>query len=97
MQRRDPDGVETAAIAALVELKEKRVLDVGCGSGRLTSFAAKHASAVYAFDPNGDSVAKARASLSEEARKKVSFGVHDVDALDVPRRRFDVALCGWSL
>ena len=52
---------------------------------------------VATFDPDGDSVAQAETSLSEEARKKVRFAVHDAEALDVPRRRFDVALCGWSL
>jgi ubiquinone/menaquinone biosynthesis C-methylase UbiE len=97
MQRRDPDGVETSAIAALVQLDGQRVVDVGCGTGRLTTLAAASATAVYAFDPDADSVAKAQASLSEEARKRVRFAVHDAEALDVPRRRFDVALCGWSL
>jgi ubiquinone/menaquinone biosynthesis C-methylase UbiE len=97
MQRRDPDGVETSAIAALVQLAGKRVVDVGCGTGRLTTLAAASATAVYAFDPDADSVAKAQASLSEEARRRVRFAVHDAEALDVPRRRFDVALCGWSL
>jgi ubiquinone/menaquinone biosynthesis C-methylase UbiE len=97
MQRRDPEGAETSAIDALIELEGKRVIDVGCGSGRLTSLAATRASAVYAFDPDADSVAKAEASLSREARKKVRFAVHSAEALDVARRRFDVALCGWSL
>ena len=97
MQRRDPDGVETSAIAALVQLDGQRVVDVGCGTGRLTTLAAASATAVYAFDPDADSVAKAEASLSEEARRRVRFGVHDAEALDVPRRRFDVAVCGWSL
>jgi hypothetical protein len=31
MQRRDDEGVETAAIAALVPLDGKSVLEVGCG------------------------------------------------------------------
>ena len=31
MQRRDDEGVEAAAIAALVRLDGKRVLEVGCG------------------------------------------------------------------
>jgi precorrin-6B methylase 2 len=31
MQRRDDEGVEAAAIAALVPLDGKRVLEVGCG------------------------------------------------------------------
>jgi 2-polyprenyl-3-methyl-5-hydroxy-6-metoxy-1,4-benzoquinol methylase len=97
MQLRDRDGVEPAAIGALVELDRKRVLDVGCGAGRLTSFAAARAASVYAFDPDADSVAKARASLPETERRRVSFGVHAAEALDVPRRRFDLALCGWAL
>ena len=97
MQLRDPDGVETAAIADIVDLAGRRVLEVGCGSGRLTSLAARLAASVYAFDPNGDSVAKAAAALSDDERRRVRFEVHSVEALDVPRRRFDLALCGWSL
>lgn len=97
MYRRDPEGVELAAIRAVVELDRKRVLDVGCGAGRLTGFAAQHAACVYAFDPNAESVGQARASLSAELGRRVSFGVHSAEALDVRRRRFDTALCGWSL
>jgi hypothetical protein len=52
---------------------------------------------VYAFDPDPDNVAKARAALPEDLRARVRFGVHDAEALDVERRRFDLALCGWSL
>jgi 2-polyprenyl-3-methyl-5-hydroxy-6-metoxy-1,4-benzoquinol methylase len=32
---RDREGVETAAIGAAVDLDGKRVMDVGCGTGRL--------------------------------------------------------------
>jgi 2-polyprenyl-3-methyl-5-hydroxy-6-metoxy-1,4-benzoquinol methylase len=97
VQVRDADGVEAAAIAEVVDLAGKRVLEVGCGGGRLTSFAARFAASIYAFDPDGDSVAKAAAALSENERRRVRFEVHSAEALDVPRRRFDLALCGWSL
>jgi ubiquinone/menaquinone biosynthesis C-methylase UbiE len=43
MQRRDDDRVESEAIAALVPLEGKRVLEVGCGKGRLTALAAGRA------------------------------------------------------
>jgi ubiquinone/menaquinone biosynthesis C-methylase UbiE len=96
MQRRDEAGVEAAAIAAIVSLDGKR-LDVGCGEGRLTTFAAAHAASVYAFDTDPENVAAAHAALSDEQRRRVRFAVHDAEALDVPRARFDIALCGWSL
>ena len=95
--RRDREGVEPWAIAKVVDLDGKRVFDVGCGTGRLTRFAARHAAFVYAFDPSSDSVGEARAAVAAEDRERVRFAVHDAEALDVPRERFDLALCGWSL
>jgi 2-polyprenyl-3-methyl-5-hydroxy-6-metoxy-1,4-benzoquinol methylase len=97
VERRDEAEVEATAIAELVSLDGKRVLDVGCGEGRLTSFAAARAATVYAFDPDGKNVAAARRSLTSEQRRRVRFAVHDAEALNLPRERFDVALCGWSL
>jgi hypothetical protein len=52
----------------------------------LTRFSAEHAAEIYAFDPTASAYAPQR-----------SFAVHDGAALDVERRRFDLALCGWSL
>ena len=90
----DARGAEPERIEALVPLDGARVLDVGCGEGRLLGLAAAHAASVYAFDPNEERVEKARAVVDTE---RVRFGVHGAEALDVERKSFDVALCGWSL
>jgi ubiquinone/menaquinone biosynthesis C-methylase UbiE len=63
----------------------------------LTVIAAELAKSVYAFDPKEDSVNEARAALPAGLRGRVSFRVHGAEELDVARRRFDIALCGWSL
>jgi ubiquinone/menaquinone biosynthesis C-methylase UbiE len=97
MLRRDPEQVESRAISELVPMAGKRVLEVGCGTGRLTPMAAERAASVYAFDRDAERVEQARTSLPAGLRGRVSFRVHGVERLDVARRRFDVALCGWSL
>ena len=97
MQLRDPDSVEPRAIRELISLAGKHVLEVGCGTGRMTRMAAEDAASVFAFDPDGERVEQARASLPAGLRGKVSFRVHGVEQLDVERERFDLALCGWSL
>ena len=81
MQVRDAQGVEPAAIAEVADLEGARVLEVGCGDGRLTRFTAARAREVYAFDPDGDRVRTAEAALATELLKRVSFGVHDADAV----------------
>ena len=90
----DIHDAEPRRIEDLVPLNGARVLDVGCGEGRLTGFAAARAASVYAFDPNAERVEEARAAADAE---RVRFGVHGAEALDVDRETFDVALCGWSL
>ncbi len=36
-------------------------------------------------------------AVATHAAEVHSLAVHHADALDVERRRFDLALCGWSL
>jgi ubiquinone/menaquinone biosynthesis C-methylase UbiE len=94
---KDPRGAEARALAALGEFDGKRVLEIGCGDGRLTWLYAEQAAEVLGVDPDEESIGEARAALSDQLADRVDFRVADAQALDVPRQRFDIAFLSWSL
>ena len=90
----DPEGVHLAALNRLGDFRAKRVLEMGCGDGRLTAGIASDATSVLAFDPDADELAKARESISSE---KVSFEVASAESIEVEPHSFDIVLFSWSL
>lgn len=93
----DPDGVELETIRGLVDLRERRVLDVGCGYGRLSFACAEAGAQVFGFDPDDEAVEVARAETPRNLRGRVRFEAGDAAEIDLPRRKFDLALFSWSL
>jgi ubiquinone/menaquinone biosynthesis C-methylase UbiE len=93
----DPEGEEIAALRRLAPMDGLRVLELGCGDGRLTFRYAHTARSVLAVDPDEDSVAKARAAQQAERAENVAFAVAGAAEVDAPRRSFDLALFAWSL
>ena len=96
-QRIDPEGAETDALAQIAMLDGLRVLELGCGDGRLTFRYADAAESVLAVDPDPDQIAAARAALPLHLADRVSFAAVGAAEVDVPRRSFDLALFAWSL
>ena len=94
----DPDGAERAAVRELVEVAGLRVLDVGCGDGRLSFICADEgAASVYGLDPDEEGIAAARAETPLGLKSRVGFEVADAAEVELPRREFDLALFSWSL
>ena len=93
----DPDGTELETIRGLVDLNGLRVLDVGCGGGRLTFACAEAGAEVFGFDPDEDEIARARAETPRALRRRVRFEVGDAAEIDLPKRKFDLGLYSWSL
>jgi 2-polyprenyl-3-methyl-5-hydroxy-6-metoxy-1,4-benzoquinol methylase len=93
----DPDGVEAATIRELVDLAGLRVLDVGCGDGRLSFACAREGAEVFAFDPDEDVVEIARTETPRELRKRLRFEVAHAREIELPKGEFELALFSWSL
>ncbi len=81
----------------LVALRDRRVLELGCGNGRLTFQYASAARSVLAIDPNAERIEEARTTRPAELAKSVVFAVATADEVNAPRRSFDVALFSSSL
>jgi protein-L-isoaspartate O-methyltransferase len=95
--RIDPEGVETRALRELAPVEELRVLELGCGDGRLTFRYASDAASVLAVDPDAERIEKARAALKPELAGKITFMVAGAAEVDAPRESFDLALFSSSL
>jgi ubiquinone/menaquinone biosynthesis C-methylase UbiE len=93
----DPEGAHLAALRRLAGFRGLRVLELGCGDGRLTLPVAEEASFVLAFDPDAEAVERARRELPVELADRVEYRVASGTALEVEPCSFDLALFSWSL
>ncbi|HLE99886.1 MAG TPA: class I SAM-dependent methyltransferase [Gaiellaceae bacterium] len=95
--RFDPEGAEVGALRRLAPVDGLRVLELGCGDGRLTYRYARSTSSVLAVDPDEERIADASAALPHDLAGRVSFAVAGAAEVDAPRASFDLALFSWSL
>ena len=93
----DPEGAHLAALHRLGDFSGQRVLELGCGDGRLTVGIAAKAESVFAFDPDADAVGRARASLSAELTERVAYRVASGKEVEIESASFDLAVFSWSL
>ena len=95
--RLDPERNEPAALFDYAEsLAGKRVLEIGCGDGRLTWLYADQAARVVALDPDSDEIALAVKNCPPHLRERVEFRVGTIQNIE-SSERFDLALLSWSL
>lgn len=95
----DPEGNETSTLHAMVDFKNRKILEVGCGEGRLTWRYANKAAHVTAIDPMAEDIETARANLPDRLKGRVSFAESTIEdfARSMPERKFDIAIFAWSL
>ena len=95
--QKDAEHFETKALHKLVDFSGQRVLEVGCGEGRLTWEYARSAKQVLGIDPDPDAVRVANYDMPDELRKTTAFACASSLKLPFSHESFDIALLSWSL
>jgi len=91
----DPEEHEiTALVALLPDLRRSRVVEVGCGDGRLTRRYAARAASVLAFDPDDVLMTAVR---SDPPAGDVELRTATVESVDIPDGSANVVLLSWAL
>jgi ubiquinone/menaquinone biosynthesis C-methylase UbiE len=93
----DPEGAHLAALRRLGDFEGRRVLELGCGDGRLTLGIASEAESVLAFDPDREAVERARQSLPAERADRVAYRVATGKEIELEPLSFDLVVFSWSL
>jgi ubiquinone/menaquinone biosynthesis C-methylase UbiE len=93
----DPERREVRLLRRHVPLAGARVLEIGCGNGRLTQRIAGAAASMISIDPNRLEVARAHRTLPRRLHTKVRFAVGSAVTLPFPDRCFDVVILSWAL
>nr|ART35725.1 B53 [uncultured bacterium] len=95
--RIDPEQNEIKALKDVAEWRGLRVLEIGCGDGRLTRRIVRLGANVQAIDPDTDRIKAARQLLPKSFASRVRFEVGSSQRLTHPRGTFDLVLFAWSL
>jgi magnesium-protoporphyrin O-methyltransferase len=96
----DPEGVEREIVLDFAgDLTGKRLLEVGCGDGRLTWRIATRAAAVVGIDPDANDIEQARRQIPAHLHQIVNFQQTGIESYTLAPQQapFDRVLFSWSL
>ena len=94
---RDPDGLEAISTTKHLKLDGARVLEVGCGDGRMTWQYAHLADSVYGIDPEMELLRSAQADRPESLASSLRLIQSEAEAIPLATGEFDLAILAWSL
>lgn len=95
--QKDPERNEPRYLHSYADLKNKRVLEVGCGEGRMTWQYAKATQTTIGIDPDPDALRIARLDRPSDLEHKVLFACAASEYLPFSKETFDIAVLAWSL
>jgi len=95
--RIDPEKNEVHALKSMTDWHKKRVIEIGCGKGRLTRRLANLGAQIEAIDPDRKLIATAKKDLPARLSDRVRFTVGSALDLKYPKQTFDIAVFSWVL
>jgi ubiquinone/menaquinone biosynthesis C-methylase UbiE len=94
--QKDPEQNEARYLLEYAEVKGKRILEVGCGDGRLTWRYAEAARQVAGIDLDQDGLRVAKIERPSDLEARVTFIRANSIRLPFRSRCFDLAIFAWS-
>jgi ubiquinone/menaquinone biosynthesis C-methylase UbiE len=94
---KDPEGNETKHLHNFADFAGKRVLEIGCGEGRLTWRYASASSLTVGLDPDKNALRVARLDRPSDLTEAVHFANAQSEHLPFRKETFDLAVLAWSL
>ncbi len=95
--QKDPESNEAKYLHKFADFTGKRVLEIGCGEGRLTWQYAKGTQTTVGIDPDLDALRIANVDRPFDLEKKAYFARADSQYLPFQKETFDLAVLAWSL
>ena len=94
---KDPEGIEQKILHKFADFTNARVLEIGCGEGRLTWRYAGASSRTVGIDPDHNALRVARADSPPDLVKQVHFAQASAKHIPFSKESFDIAILAWSL
>jgi ubiquinone/menaquinone biosynthesis C-methylase UbiE len=92
----DLQNREEGILVGLIKPKGKRILEIGCGEGRVSFLLAKHAENYLAIDSSVSSINKAISQITPKLKKRIDFEVAFAAKLPLPAQSVDVVFMMFS-
>ena len=94
---KDPEGFERQHLLDYADFNDARVLEIGCGDGRLTWKYAAVSRLIIGLDPDLGQLRLAHADYHPALRGRVHFTSGSAYHIPLPKDTFDIAILSWSL
>ena len=93
----DLERTEKKYLHKYADFAGKRVIEIGCGEGRLTWQYAKETRSTIGIDLDADALRVASIDRSSDLTNKILFARAESEHIPFSKETFDIAILAWTL